>query len=301
MSDHFQALLARAALSSPSPPPGLSAVDSASKQLSAMPLKYVQLSLSSRTSGMSREDADTVPDRIDGAIAPHSLISFPGKLVKLHLPNADIRYMSEMFSRNESNQYMDSLYRHKSTGVSSNQWDRFGKGRYVVQWSNPPGMKYVFSDCEYIASEFPEFVEKIRQKIIQILLPIYGEEKTNFNYCVCNCYMNGFAGVNWHTDAEPHLVPDCPIACVSFGSERVFSLTKIPNSITAQIDTTNSLNVRLESGSLIVMAGETQRNYLHAIAKETGVREPRFSLTFRVNYPGSPRHSNKHPGKSYLE
>lgn len=286
MSEHFQNLLARAALSSPplAPPVDGSteSITSTSKQLSAMPLKYVQLSLASRTTGMSREDADTVPDIIEGAIAPHSLISFPGKLVKVHLEHADIRYISEMYSRAESARYMDLLQRHKSSSAS---WDRFGKGRFVVQWSNPPGMKYVFSDCEYIAQGFPDFVEGIRKKVIALLQPIYGSEKTNFNYCVCNCYMNGFAGVNWHTDAEPHLVPGCPIACVSFGSERVFSLAKIPPSVTAEIDTKNSLNVRLESGSMIVMAGETQRNYLHAIAKETAVREPRFSLTFRVNYP----------------
>ena len=288
MSEHFQALLAKAALTSPSPSPPLnssadvsSELPSTSKQLSAMPLKYVQLSLASRTTGMSREDDDSVPDRIEGAIAPHSLISFPGKLVKVHLENSDIRYISEMYSRNECGRFLDLLQRHKSTGA----WDKLGKGRYVVQWSNPPGMRYVFSDCEYTASGFPDFVEQIRKQVIQLLLPIYGQEKTNFNYCVCNCYMNGFAGVNWHTDAEPHLVPDCPIACVSFGSERVFSLAKIPSSVTAEIDTKNSLNVRLESGSMIVMAGATQRHYLHAIAKETAVREPRFSLTFRVNYP----------------
>jgi hypothetical protein len=283
MSDHFQALLARAAMASPPIPTQAGESPApASKQLSAMPLKYVQLSLASRTTGMSREDSDTIPDIIEGAIAPHSLISFPGKLVKVHLENADIRYISEMYSRAESLRYMELFHRHK---ISGSGWDRFGKGRFVAQWSNPAGMKYVFSDCEYTAGGFPDFVEQIRIKVMALLQPIFGADKTNFNYCVCNCYMNGFAGVNWHTDAEPHLVPDCPIACVSFGSERVFSLAKIPSSVTAEIDTKNSLNVRLESGSMIVMAGDTQRNYLHAIAKETRVREPRFSLTFRVNYP----------------
>jgi alkylated DNA repair dioxygenase AlkB len=271
----FEELLRKAALGRGAEGPPVS------KQALFMPQKYVELSRVS-SSGLSREDdGGGVPDRIEGAVAPHSLIAIPGRLVKVHLENADIRYMSGLYSQKECMQYLRLLaWQDKSL-----KWERFGKGRSVVQWSKPGGMRYVFSDVEYIASEFPVFVEKIRQDVVNLLKPIYGEAKTAFNYCVCNCYTNGLAGVNWHTDSEPHLVPDCPIACVSFGSERVFSLAKLPRTVTES--PSSVLNLRLESGSVVVMAGETQRHYLHAIAKETSVREPRFSLTFRVNYPPS--------------
>ena len=250
-----------------------------SKQMSAMPMDYVRLAKSSAsvaTSGLTKDD--TIPEKIEGAIAPHSMVAIPGRLVKLHISNADIRYMSGLYKTRECENYIRLLNEHRINF----RWDKFGKGRQVVQWSRPGGMRYVFSETEYTADAFPAFVEKIRQEVEAVLRPIYGPEKTAFNYCVCNCYLTGLAGVNWHTDAETHLVPDCPIACVSFGSERVFSLAKIPRSVTE--DVKPELNVRLESGSLIVMAGETQKHYLHAIAKEASVREPRFSLTFRVNH-----------------
>lgn len=277
---HFEQLLAKAMQGS-----SQLSNSTGSKQALFMPTRYVELkaasSESTEFSGLSQDKADSVPDRIEGAVAPHSLIAIPGRLVKVHLPNADIRYMSGLYSQEETRSILRHLTAHRS---NSGQWDKFGKGgRQVVQWSRPGGIKYVFSDVEYIASAFPDFVEQIRKQIVQVLDPIYGKEKTDFNYCVCNFYSNGMAGVNWHTDAEPHLVPDCPIACVSFGSERVFSLAKMPRSVTE--DPQADLNVRLESGSMIVMAGETQKYYLHAIAKESSVREPRFSLTFRVNRP----------------
>lgn len=266
----FQSLLAKAAAGN------AVVVDTvAAKQLPAMPLKYIQLSTqSSSSSGL---DSSDVPDRIQGAIAPQSLVSIPGRLVQLHLPGADIRYMSGLYRDNECQKIIHLLDLNRT----QQRWDRFGNGRSVVQWSEPAGMKYVFSDVAYTAGRFPPFVDQIRREVERVLRPIYGPEKTKFNYCVCNCYASGSAGVNWHTDAEPHLVPGCPIACVSFGSERVFSLAKIPRTVSGEI--TPEINVRLQSGSMIVMAGETQKNFFHAISKEAAVREPRFSLTFRVN------------------
>ncbi len=38
----------------------------------------------------------------------------------------------------------------------------------------------------------------------------------------------------------------------------------------------------LQHGQLIVMRGNTQRHWLHAVMKSTKVHEPRVSLTFRV-------------------
>lgn len=259
MSEHFQALLEKAA--------------AGGKQRLAMPVEYMKLSPLRQTSGMTR---DAVPEAIIGAIAPQAIVGLPGRLVKLHLPNADIRYVSGFYSVGLAGHFLAKLHQHKAL----NRWDRLGKGRYVIQWSDPPGSRYLFSEVEYVGEAFPEFVKKIRDDVIALLAPTYGE--IGFNYCVCNLYVDGCSGVNWHSDAEPHLVAGSPIACVSFGSQRVFSLAKIPTSLSQTPEP--SLNVRLESGSLLVMAGATQQHFLHAISKEASVREPRFSLTFRVNH-----------------
>jgi alkylated DNA repair dioxygenase AlkB len=45
--------------------------------------------------------------------------------------------------------------------------------------------------------------------------------------------------------------------------------------------TTEAEELMLESGSVLVMKGETQKNWLHSLPKSTRVIEPRINLTFR--------------------
>ncbi len=44
---------------------------------------------------------------------------------------------------------------------------------------------------------------------------------------------------------------------------------------------TLKVKLTLGNGSLLIMQGDTQRNYTHEIPKETKIKEPRISLTFR--------------------
>ena len=203
---------------------------------------------------------------------PYSLVP-PGVCANISLPGADIRYMSRLFNEHESLEFFDSLQHHREV----KSWRRMGYGREVAQWSDPPGLTYSFSEGSYMADHFPDFVMAIKNRVETVLRPIFGDSAI-FNYCVCNFYANGRSGVFWHADDEPELCEDCPIACVSFGSERVFSLI-------SQATTTNQppLDIRLQNGSLFVMAGMTQKRYLHSIQKEASITDPRFSLTFRLH------------------
>ena len=63
--------------------------------------------------------------------------------------------------------------------------------------------------------------------------------------------------MSWHKDDEKSL-GEIPIASLSFGAERKFTLN---------IKTNQSLFVTLEHGSLLVMKGSTQTNWLHALPK----------------------------------
>jgi alkylated DNA repair dioxygenase AlkB len=38
---------------------------------------------------------------------------------------------------------------------------------------------------------------------------------------------------------------------------------------------------RLPHGSLLIMAGDTHKNFKHEVPKEPGVTQPRINLTFR--------------------
>ena len=92
-----------------------------------------------------------------------------------------------------------------------------------------------------------------------------------YNAALCNLYRDGNDSVGLHADAEPEMGP--VIASVSLGAERLFRL-KAQNGAVIFAE-------RLQHGSLLIMAGQTQKNFKHEVPKEPEVVQPRINLTFR--------------------
>jgi alkylated DNA repair dioxygenase AlkB len=78
-----------------------------------------------------------------------------------------------------------------------------------------------------------------------------------------------------HSDDEPELGRRPFIASVSLGEERTFIL-KHKSRRDLKI-----VRLRLASGSLLLMRGETQHDWKHGIEKEKRPCGPRINLTFR--------------------
>lgn len=94
-----------------------------------------------------------------------------------------------------------------------------------------------------------------------------------FNSVLLNYYRDGRDSMGMHSDDEPELGPEPVIASVSFGATRTFILK--------HKRTKQQLKIDLTSGSLLIMAKNTQSNYLHGINKTTSAVGPRVNLTFR--------------------
>jgi hypothetical protein len=60
---------------------------------------------------------------------------------------------------------------------------------------------------------------------------------------------------------------------VSLGAERLFRLKRKNGSV--------AFSKRLPHGSLLIVAGNTQKTFKHEVPKEPGVVQPRINLTFR--------------------
>jgi alkylated DNA repair dioxygenase AlkB len=78
----------------------------------------------------------------------------------------------------------------------------------------------------------------------------------------------------WHSDDEKTLAKNGAIASLSFGSERKFSFK--------HKRTNETVSLVLETGSLLVMKGATQTNWLHRLPPTKKIRQPRVNLTFRT-------------------
>jgi alkylated DNA repair dioxygenase AlkB len=95
-----------------------------------------------------------------------------------------------------------------------------------------------------------------------------------YNSCLLNLYHTGEEGMAWHSDDEKTLGYHSAIASLSFGAERKFSFK--------HKETKETVSVILEQGSLLVMKGATQTNWLHRLPPTTKVKSPRVNLTFRL-------------------
>ncbi len=102
------------------------------------------------------------------------------------------------------------------------------------------------------------------------------EQKTeeSYNSCLLNLYHNGEEGMAWHSDAEKALKENGAIASLSFGAERKFAFK--------HKQTSETVSLTLENGSLLVMKDETQKNWLHRLPPTKKISTPRINLTFRT-------------------
>jgi alkylated DNA repair dioxygenase AlkB len=98
--------------------------------------------------------------------------------------------------------------------------------------------------------------------------------KASFNSCLLNLYHNGDEGMAYHSDDEKTLATNSAIASLSFGAERKFSFK--------HKKTKQTFSLFLENGSLLVMSGATQTNWLHRLPPTKKISEPRINLTFRT-------------------
>ncbi|XP_030533401.1 DNA oxidative demethylase ALKBH2-like [Rhodamnia argentea] len=118
---------------------------------------------------------------------------------------------------------------------------------------------------------------------------------SKFNSLLLNRYKGGSDYVGWHSDDEKLYGSAPEIASVSFGCEREFFLKKKPSK-TSQARRPDDGPVRkrsrigsdaaqhtfvLKHGSLLVMRGYTQRDWIHSVPKRAKAEGVRINLTFR--------------------
>jgi len=136
-----------------------------------------------------------------------------------------------------------------------------------VAWYGDSSYSYTYSNITKEALIWtPELLE-LKKRVEKIT-------KTTFNSCLLNLYHTGEEGMAWHSDDEKALGKNTAIASLSFGAERKFALK--------HKESTETVSLILEHGSLLVMKGTTQTNWLHRLPPTKKIKSPRVNLTFRT-------------------
>lgn len=121
----------------------------------------------------------------------------------------------------------------------------------------------------------PKKVHKWTPALLKIKALIEKKTGHTFNVCLLNLYPSGADGMAWHSD-DTNDMQNTVIASLSFGAQRKFMFK--------HKKTKKRIDFWLASGQLIVMRGNTQKHWLHAVPKTKKVHHPRINLTFRNMY-----------------
>ncbi|KRB54377.1 alpha-ketoglutarate-dependent dioxygenase AlkB [Flavobacterium sp. Root186] len=182
--------------------------------------------------------------------------------------NGTVNYYGKLFSREDSNRYLDIL-------LNTIEWKNdeaviFGKlilTKRKVAWYGNQEFEYTYSNTTKKALPWTK-------ELLQLKKIIETETGETFNSCLLNLYHSGDEGMAWHSDAEKDLKKNGAIGSVSFGAERKFAFK--------HKETKETVSLILEHGSLLVMKDETQTYWLHRLPPTKTTQKPRVNLTFRT-------------------
>ena len=181
-----------------------------------------------------------------------------------------ILYKRKLVEENESKEMYKILLENEI------EWEKREIKIYGKTFDQPRLISYMASDCElkYKYSglklepkEFTPTVKKIKELVEK-------ESGVSFNSCLLNLYRDGRDHVSWHSDNEKEYGNEPMIASFTLGAERDFILKE-------KLNNNNKVKIKLENGSLLIMTGKTQDDWLHQIPKRAGVNTGRINITFR--------------------
>lgn len=197
------------------------------------------------------------------------LFDIPADKNKNYLPyDGLVNYHGVIFEAEQADLYYKTL-------LNEIKWEHdvakmFGKTIYTkrkVAWYGDQAFEYTYSNHSKYALPWTKpllELKKITEK----------ESGETFNSCLLNLYHDGSEGMAWHSDGEPDLLKNGAIASLTLGAERKFSFK--------HKKTKERIDIWLEHGSLLMMKGTTQKNWLHRLPPTKKVGTPRINLTFRT-------------------
>ena len=191
----------------------------------------------------------------------------------VELPGAKLYYEELFLSLDEATAYFDVLLKNCA-------WSRRNApfGHPVPRdeaYYGDAGTQYNYSRREYTPLPWlPELLElklRVEKATPEAAYRNSGIDQGCYNAVLCNLYRNGNDSVGLHADAEPEMGP--VIASVSLGERRRFRLKHKSGAL--------AFSKSMPHGSLLIMAGDTQKNFKHEVPKQPEIIKPRINLTFR--------------------
>jgi alkylated DNA repair dioxygenase AlkB len=194
-------------------------------------------------------------------------------LAPIPLEDADIRFMHGFYRDEQARRAFEVLLRETAWKQETIRlWDKEMLQPRLSAWYGDPGTHYTYSGKTFAPLPWLESLRVIKDDVERVT-------GHRFNSVLLNLYRNEDDSVAWHSDSEPEFGAEPAIASLSLGETRLFRLRHRTRKDVKRVD------IALTNGSLLLMAGRTQRCWQHAIEKQRQPCGPRINLTFRAILP----------------
>lgn len=147
-------------------------------------------------------------------------------------------------------------------------WGRTYPQPRLIAWYADIGKTYTYSGINLSPLPWTQALLDIKSRVEAVA-------GTNFNSVLVNYYRDHRDSMGMHSDDEPELGERPILASLSLGEERTFILKHKRDKALKPV------RLKLASGSLLLMKGDTQHYWKHGIDKEARPCGPRVNLTFR--------------------
>ena len=172
----------------------------------------------------------------------------------MDLPDAEVFFYPGFFSRSQADRLLEEL--RATTAWRQETFKLDGKDvnfPRLTAWYGDEGSSYIYSGIKNVPLPWTPAIWEVKRAVE----PPSG---VLFNSVLLNRYRTGKDSVSWHADNEPEFGVNPVIASASFGGTRSFQLRhKKRKELKASVELTH--------GSLLIMRGGTQANWLHQIPK----------------------------------
>jgi alkylated DNA repair dioxygenase AlkB len=187
---------------------------------------------------------------------------------RIDLPGAELHLLPGWLGEAEADALLEAL--REQTAWETHRIRIFGKEHDSPRlscWIGDPGASYVYSRVRFEPRPWPEALAALRPRID-------AASGVAMNSVLANLYRSGQDAMGWHSDDEPELGARPMIASLSLGGTRRFRFRH-------RRDHSKTFKMDLPHGSLLLMSGDTQANWQHALPRTARPVAPRLNLTFR--------------------
>ncbi|QBY05117.1 alpha-ketoglutarate-dependent dioxygenase AlkB [Thalassotalea sp. HSM 43] len=185
----------------------------------------------------------------------------------LRLLDGQLLYFPNFFATNA-----ESIYQLLQQQLAWQEWQikMFGKMVTIPRlqaWYGDADARYKYSGVIMQPHPWHWSLVGIKEQCQQVA-------KCRFNSVLANWYRHQQDSMGWHSDNEKELGDKPVIASLSFGHPRRFCLRNKSSG--------EKLQIALKSGSLLLMRGNVQNEWQHAVPKSTKAMAGRINLTYRM-------------------